>query len=119
MTTAVTLAQDLETGDLAFDERGIRLAYGADAVVVLLSNALRQRPGDDILRPSRGIPLETILGKNPSPAALDGLFRRRAAEVRVVKSVVYCKTTRDDETLSTDLRVRTDEGEVSAEVTVS
>jgi len=115
----VTLAQDLETGDLAYDERGLRLAVGVDAVVVLLSNALRQQPYDDVRNPSKGIPYPTLLGKRPSLPALEGLLRKRAAEVAAVTTVKACKVTREGERLVTALTVRTDEGEVSTDFEVT
>lgn len=115
----ISLAQDLETGDLAVDARGLRLAHGADAVIVALSNALRQRPYDDPAAPAVGIPYETILGKRPSTTALEGLIARRVAEVRSVRSVVRCTATVSGATITVALTVRTDEGEVTATLSVA
>lgn len=114
----VSLAQDTETGDLAVDARGIRLAFGADAAVVAVTNAIRQRPYDDPADPSVGIPYETILGKRPSVTALEGLIARRAAECSSILGVVRCKATVTGETIAVDLVVNTSEGEAQASLTV-
>lgn len=115
----VSLAQDTDTGDLAVDARGIRLAFGADAVVVAVTNAIRQRPYDDPADPSVGIPYETILGKRPSTTALEGLIARRVAEVRSVRSVVRCTATVNGATIHVELVLRTDEGEVTTALIVT
>jgi len=113
-----TLAQDLETGDLATDARGIGLAFGADAVVVLVSNACRQQPGDDKRLPARGIPLETLLGKGASEAAIRSLFVRKAAQVSDVTAVPACTSKTSGDAVTLDMQVETDELSVSTSFTV-
>lgn len=117
--TLVALAQDIETGDLAADARGIRLALGAEAVVVLVSNRLRQQPGDDPRAPSDGLPLKSLLGKYPSPVALARLAQQRASEASAVDSVPSCRAAVDGDALVVEVRVRTSEGLVDASFEVA
>jgi len=115
----LTLAQDLETGDLAAGPLGLRMAVGAEAVAVLATNALRQRPGDDPVQPWRGIPYETLLGRAPSTTAIEGLLRRRLGEVSRVTTVASLRATVDGEVVRIEVVARTGEVEASFSAAVT
>lgn len=114
----LTLAQDIETGDLAVGPRGLLMAEGADAVVVLATNALRQQPGDDPVEPWRGIPYNELLGKRPSPAAIEGLLRRKLGEVPR-STVISVRAEIHGESVDVDAVLRTTEGQVVVSATVT
>lgn len=120
--TLVTLAQHLNSdpakgyiaGDLVADARGIKLAFGADAAVVLISNACRQEPGEDLLQPARGIPRAMLLGKGASLEALRDVYVRKIAATSTVTSVPSCTATREGDAIRLTIEVETTEGRVSA-----
>lgn len=115
----VTLAQDIETGDLAAGPEGLRLAVGADAYIVLATNALRERPGDDPVEPWRGIPHDTLLGKRPTPVALAGLYARRLASVPGTRAVVSVRAEVQGETVRVDAVIRTTEGDAAVSAVIT
>lgn len=113
-----TLAQDLETGDLSFNAKGLRLATGADAVVVLATNNLRQRPGEDRLRPERGVMWPELLGRGASATAIRGAIVRSVSTVSGVERVIDCQVTTGKTTVDAKLVLGTAEGPAEASVTL-
>lgn len=114
----VVLAQDLETGDLAADESGLVLAYGADAVVVLVTNNLRQQPGEDRRLPTRGLPIRMLLGKGATPSGIRNAIVRQVSTVSGVERVISCEVDDVKPQVPVRLALETAEGPASVVVEV-
>lgn len=112
------LDQDIETGDLAADASGLRLAVGPAAVVVLVSNAIREQPGENRKLPTRGTAWADLLGKGASPVAVRTAIAKRAAATSGVTRIVSCEVDDAAPTLPCRLSLETTEGPVSLDVGV-
>lgn len=113
-----TLAQNLEDGDLFADAAGLRLAVGVDAVVVLVSNAIRQQPGEDRMQPTRGTDWPGLMGKGASPVAVRTAIARQVGGVSGVDRVVTCEVAAGTPTMPCTLTLETSEGPTSVVVGV-
>ena len=112
------LAQDLETGDLAADARGLRLATGADAVVVLVGNSLREVPGDNRMIPTRGIDWPDLLRKGASAVGIRTAIVRQVSGVSGVTRVASREVDAATPTMPCRLEIETAEGPASVTVGV-
>lgn len=103
-----TLAQD-EHGDLAVTAKGPYVVRGAEAVVVLVMNNLRERPTENFLIPARGHAWSSLIGKGATSAAIRSDVVPSVGAVSGVEQVKSCSVNIVRERINIDLVLGTDQ----------
>lgn len=112
-----TLAQTPD-GDLLVTTKGPQMVYGAEAVVVLAQNNLRQQPGEDFLLPLRGHDYPNLLGKGANATAIRADIADAMGTVSGVEQVLGCVVTIVKEKVNVDLTLSTLEAQTQFSIQV-
>lgn len=113
-----TFAQD-EIGDLAIDTKGPRLVFGAEAVVVLVQNNLRERPGENFLLPLRGRAWSSFIGKGANATAIRTLICSTLGDVSGVTQIKSCTVSIMRDKIEVDLVIATNQARTELPITMT